>query len=216
MVSRSVLIVEDYALMRELLAAALTARGFEVETAPSAAEAERIFRHGDHDALVLDIDLGDGPNGFDLAETLIARSPHTAIVFLTNLPDPRFADREPSGLPSGIAYLRKTALSDVETLVTALDVVLRGASTGEYRHDLDPGRPLAQLTRKQLAVLKLVAEGLSNLQIAQQRGVTEKAVEDTFGRACAALGLHATPGGNQRVTAARQFITALGRNAPID
>lgn len=216
MLSRSVLIVEDYALMRELLAAALTARGFQVDTAASADEARAAFSDGDHDALVLDLDLGDGPDGFDVAQALLARSPHTAIVFLTNLPDPRFADRDPADLPTGVAYLRKTVLEDVETLVTALDRVLRGASTEEFRHDLDPDRPLARLTRKQLAVLRLVAEGLSNLQIAQRRGVTEKAIEDTFGRACAALGLRTTPGGNQRVTAARQFLTALGRNAPSD
>ena len=216
MFSRSVLVVEDYALMRELLAAALTARGFDVDTAASAAEASAVFRDGDHDALVLDLDLGDGPDGFAVAESLLARSPHTAVVFLTNLPDPRFADRDPADLPAGVAYLRKAALEDVETLVVALDRVLRGASTEEFRHDLDPGRPLASLTRKQLAVLRLVAEGLSNLQIAQRRGVTEKAIEDTFGRACAALGLRATPGGNQRVTAARQFLTALGRGSTAD
>ena len=216
MLSRSVLVVEDYPLMRELLAAALTARGFQVDTASSADEARVVFHAGDHDALVLDIDLGEGPDGFAVADALLARSPHTAVVFLTNLPDPRFADHDPADIPAGVAYLRKNALEDVETLVMALDHALRGAGTEEFRHDLDPARPLASLTRKQLAVLRLVSEGLSNLQIAQRRGVTEKAIEDTFGRACAALGLRAAPGGNQRVTAARQFLEALGRGTVVE
>ena len=207
--SRSVLVVEDDGLLRDLIARALEGRGFVVETAASAADAKRAFGRLDPDGAVIDIELGAGPNGFDLAEALRSAAPHLPIVFLTHLPDARFAERDPQTLPTGIAYLRKSALTDVDTLVTTLDGVMRGAP-GATRHDLDPQRPLADLTRKQVDVLRLIAQGLTNADIAERRGVSVKAVEDTVGRICAALGLEAGTDVNLRVSAARRYLEATG------
>lgn len=211
---RSVLVVEDDSLLRELLAVALERKNFVVETAASASDARRAFDRGDHDALVLDIELGPGPSGFDLADVLRAKSPHTAIVFLTNLPDPRFMERDSQGLPQGVAYLRKSSLSDVETLAAALDAALRGIDVSAYRHDQDPGRPMAELTRKQIGVLRLAALGWTNSRIAEERGVSVKAVEDTISRACIALGITAEKEGNVRVAAVRRFLEVTGGTTP--
>lgn len=206
MFGRSVLLVEDEALLRELLAHALESRGFLVATAASAADAKRVFAQIDPDAVILDVDLGRGPNGFDVAEAIRRQAPHTAIVFLTNLPDQRFAITEPDTLPKGIAYLRKSALTDIDTLIGALDATLRGQGLDEYRHDRDSDRPLGTLTRKQIQVLRLVAQGKTNAQIAAERGVTVKAIEDTVGRLCAALDIDTSAEGNARVAAARRIL----------
>lgn len=211
---RSVLIVEDDALLRELLAVALERHGFIVETAASAADAKRSFSRGDHDAVVLDISLGPGPNGFDLADALRAQAPHLAVVFLTNLPDSRFAERDPRGLPSGVAYLRKSSLSDVDALIEALDSTLRGRESGVLRQDSDPTRPMGGLTRKQIAVLRLAASGMSNQQIADNRGVSVKAVEDTISRASKVLNIDTTEEGNLRVAAVRRFLAVTGGTPP--
>lgn len=206
---RSVLVVEDDGLLRDLIARALEGRGFLVETAATAADAKRAFGRLDPDGAVIDIELGAGPNGFDLAESLRSTAPHLAIVFLTHLPDARFAERDPQTLPPGIAYLRKSALTEVDTLVATLDEVMRGMP-GAARHDLDPQRPLADLTRKQVEVLRLIAQGLTNADIAQRRGVSVKAVEDTVGRICTVLGLEAGADVNLRVSAARRYLEATG------
>jgi DNA-binding NarL/FixJ family response regulator len=211
---RSVLVVEDDALLRELLAVALEKHGFLVETAASAADARRAFNRGDHDAVVLDVSLGPGPTGFDLADALRQQAPHVAIVFLTNLPDPRFAERDSRGLPSGIAYLRKTNLSDIDTVVDALDATLRGRDTSGFRQDQDPDRPLSGLTRKQLAVLRLAASGLTNQQIADNRGVSVKAIEDTISRAARALCVDTRQEGNIRVGVVRRFLAVTGGQPP--
>lgn len=203
---RSVLIVEDDGLLRELLAVALEQHGFTVETAASASDARRIFSRGDHDAVVMDVNLGPGPNGFDVAEAILEKAPHTAMVFLTNLPDPRFAEHDALGLPRGVAYLRKSSLSDVHTLVAALDAALRGSNIDAYRHDRDPNRPLGQLTKKQIKVLQLAAAGKTNAQIADERGVSVKAVEDTIARAGRGLGVHDTSEGNIRVAIVRRYL----------
>lgn len=212
---RSVLVVEDDALLRELLAVALERHGFSVDTAASASDAKRSFSRGDHDALVLDINLGPGPNGFDLAEVLRQQAPHVAIVFLTNVPDPRFVGRAPEDVPKGVAYLRKSSLGDVDALIVALDSALRGSGIDGLRQDRDPDRPLASLTRKQIAVLSLVAAGKSNAQIAEERGVSVKAIEDTISRAAQALGIDTQEEGNIRVAAARRFLAATGGANPV-
>ena len=206
---RSVLVVEDEPLLRELIAAALETRGFVAYTAATAADAKRAFQRNDPDGLIIDIDLGMGPNGFDLADVLRRMTPDVPILFLTNLPDPRFADRDADGIPSGISYLRKASVSDIDTLVESLDATLRGVQGDDLRHDRDHRRPLGRLTRKQVAVLRLLAEGKTNAQIAQARGTTTKAVEDTIHRIGLVLGFDTEVQGNARVAIARRFLLTL-------
>lgn len=205
---RSVLIVEDDALLRELVAEALESRGFRVTTAATAADAMRAVHAADPDGALVDIDLGEGPNGFDFAERMLKEYPHTAVVFLTNLPDPRFADRALDGLPRGIAYLRKSAISDVDSIIAALDAALRGGSLTAHRHDRSPNRPLASLTRRQIDALRMVVDGKTNAQIAAARGVTLKSVEATLQRAYLAIGIDPNADGNSRVLAARRYLEA--------
>ena len=205
---RSLLIVEDDALLRELVAGALETRGFRVTTAATAADAMRAVHAVDPDGALVDIDLGEGPTGFDFADRLLQQYPHVAIVFLTNLPDPRFADRDPNGLPRGVAYLRKSAISDVDAIIAALDSALRGGNLTQHRHDRNPKRPLANLTRRQIDVLRMVVDGKTNAQIADARGVTLKSVEATLQRAYLAIGIAPETNGNSRVLAARRFLEA--------
>lgn len=89
--SRTIVVVENESLLRDLIARSLEAAGFQVSTAANAADARRAVKASDPDACVVDIELGPGPNGFDFAEFLGRDSPDVGVVFLTNLPDPRFA-----------------------------------------------------------------------------------------------------------------------------
>lgn len=212
---RYVLIVEDDALLRELLATALESWGYSVQTASNAADAKRLFKMSDPDGVILDIDLGPGPNGFDLAHIILESAPATSIVFLTNMPDPRFAEVDPDGLPTGIAYLRKSALSDLNLLSSALDATIRGEVTNELRHDRDKNRPFANLTKKQIEVLRLMSQGKSNAQIAQIRGTSVKAVEDAIRRSCEAIGVDNSVDGNTRTAAVAKYLSVTGMIKPI-
>ena len=51
-----------------------------------------------------------------------------------------------------------------------LDAGLRGIADQTPRHDRDPSRPLAQLSKTQIEVLRMVAMGMSNEQIVNERG----------------------------------------------
>ncbi len=210
MSARLVLVVEDDDLLRELIAAALEVRGYAVQTASNVMEAKRLFHASDPDGLVLDVDLGPGPNGFDFAQTARKDSPGTGIVFLTHLPDPRFAVASEQGLPTGIAYLRKSALADLNVLYDALDVSMRGEVTAAHRHDLDKSRPFASLTVKQIEVLHLMSQGKSNAQIATARGTSLKATEDAIRRACQAIGIDSSLEGNSRTAAVTKYLGVVG------
>lgn len=213
MYRRQVVVVEDDAFMRSLVASSLEAKNFQVTVAANVAEAKRLCNAIDPDAVVIDIQLGDGPNGFEFADYLGMRAPHIAIVFLTNLPDPRFAGRDRRSMPANAAYVCKTRLSGVDELVGALESVLREQVSVRYRHDLQSGRPLAALSKKQLSVLSQVAKGLTNAQIASARGSSVRAVEGMIGRVFEALALKASPDSNARVEATKMFLEAIGPRA---
>ena len=207
---RSVLVVENEPLLRDLIASMLKVNGFEVNTAENAALAKRAVELHDPDALVLDIDLGLGPNGFHLAKAIGGTKSGRAIVFLTNLPDARFAGDSDQQVMKGAAYLRKSSLSDASVLVGALNAVLSEAVGLEYRHDLSQSRPLVKLSSSQLQVLRFIAQGKSNSQIATLRGTSVRAVEAIVTRIFGQLQISNTGDGNPRVEAANAYFSAMG------
>ena len=212
MFNRHVVVVEDESLLRDLIAKTLETNGFQVTTAANAADAARVFKATDPDAVVLDVELGPGPNGFDFAESLQKSAPEVGIVFLTNLPDARFAGRETKDLPNNISYLRKSQLIDSNELVQALEAVLHDSITPDFRHDLDAERPLSSLSRKQISVLQLLALGYTNAQIADKRGTTVRAVEGIVSRIFQALDIDVQAEGNARVEAASTYLRASGKS----
>lgn len=213
MYRRQVVVIEDDSFMRSLVSSVLEANNFQVTSASDAAEAKALCNAIDPDAVVIDVQLGDGPNGFEFADYLQLRSPHIAIVFLTNLPDPRFAGRDRKSMPSNAAYVCKTKIKDVHELLGALESVLREQVSVKYRHDLQNGRPLAVLSRKQLEVLAQVAKGLTNNQIAKIRGSSVRAVEGVVGRVFDALKLKSGGESNARVEATKLYYEAIGPRA---
>lgn len=211
---RRVLVVEDDPMTRGLLADVLESAGFIVMSVSSAADARRAAAAADPDGLVLDIDLGPGPNGFDVADALLAAYPHLGVLFLTHLPDSRFAGRDMASLPAGAGYVRKERLSELGVLVAAVDSALRGAAVAQPRDDRDPDRPLGSLTATQIEVLRMIAQGLSNRQIAEARATSVQAVVRTISRAMAAIGAPDAQEGNGRVIAARRYMVAAGIPSP--
>jgi DNA-binding NarL/FixJ family response regulator len=209
-VSRTVVVVENESLLRDLIARSLETAGFEVSTAANAADAKRAVKATDPDVCVVDIELGPGPNGFDFAEYLSREANDVGVVFLTNLPDPRFADRDVKVITQNQAYLRKSQLVDSKELIEAVNAVLKEQDVDKFRHDQNLDRPLAELSRRQISVLKLVAEGYSNNQIAEERGTTVRAVEGMVSRIFVALGVDAQGLGNARVEATRMYLSAAG------
>ena len=208
--SRTLVVVENESLLRDLIARSLEAVGFDVTTAANASDAKRACKAVDPDACIVDIELGPGPDGFDFAEYLSREAPDVGVVFLTNLPDPRFAQRDSKSVKQSQAYLRKSQLVDSKELVDAVNAVLKEEDVSQYRHDQAAERPLADLSKRQLVVLQLMAEGLSNSQIAEARGTTVRAVEGMISRIFQALDIDAQGSGNARIAASKAYLSAVG------
>lgn len=208
--SRTVVVLENESLLRDLVARTLESAGFSVATAANAADAKRAVKAFEPDACVVDIELGNGPNGFDFADYLAREEPSVGVVFLTNLPDPRFANRDTTTVTQQQAYLRKSQLVDSKELIEAINAVLKEENIDCFRHDQSSERPLAVLSKRQITVLQLVADGFTNNQIAEARGTTVRAVEGMVSRIFQALGIDVQAVGNPRVEATKAYLRAAG------
>lgn len=210
MYMRSVVVVEDDSLVRSLIASHIEAAGFQVTVASNFTDAMRLIKVVDPDAVVLDVDLGPGPNGFDIAERIWKKSDETAVVFLTSISDPRIKDASIKKTQSGVAYLNKHMVANAEDLIEALDRALTDTVASSHRHDLSRERPLAQLSNLQIQILKLIAEGKTNQQISDLRGRSLAATESAISRTMKALNLDSNSELNTRVLAAREYIKNVG------
>jgi DNA-binding NarL/FixJ family response regulator len=209
MYSRSVVVIEDDNLIRSLIASHLESAGFQVAVAGNYTDALRLIRVVDPDALIIDIDLGPGPTGLDIAERVRKGSDEVAIVFLTALSDPRFADSSLSKNAPATAYLNKHLVTEAKVLVDALESALTDTVNESQRHDLLEDRPLGGLSRLQIQILKLITEGKTNQQIAELRGRSLGATESAISRTLKALGIDANADVNSRVLATNQYASKI-------
>ncbi len=209
MYKRNIVVVEDDDLLRSLLADSLERAGINVTTAANAADARRAIHTADPDAVVLDIDLGQGPNGFDIAETLRRDCKDVGIVFLTSMPDSRFVGKEYNNIPKNEAYVNKSLISESKTIVDALEAVLRDSDLKEFRHHKILNRPLGNLSNTQVEIIKLLSEGKTNQQIADIRERSLGSTESMIARTLEALDIPTDIDINGRVAAVRKYISVV-------
>ena len=210
---RTVLLVEDHPLMRSLVERSLQDDGFVVASVPTSRRAIREFDAIDPDVLVTDIDLGDRPNGVELATLLRAQAPYLGVVFLTNYAslDAVAANVTP---PEHSAFVHKGSIEDAGQLRQAIDSALDDSSEALVIAAAHEGDPVARLSATQLSVLKQIAEGWNNAEIAAQRGVTLRSAERLITRTFEALGVSNDDKRNARVVATRMYIRSHGVPEP--
>lgn len=200
-------LLEDDALTRVAIAEALKSRGYKIAiSAASAAEFIEAFARTPLDAVLLDLHLGEGPSGLDVANYLRSRTSILGIVFLTSFEDPRLLSSGIREFPTGSRYLTKKSVSNLEALDLEIKTSMSQASKNAVQRDGE----LMRLTDSQIETLRLVAEGLSNAEIAKRRFVTEKTVESTIARITKSLELDAVPGRNARVHMAQVYFRSRG------
>lgn len=206
---RTILVVEDNKFLLDIVTASLNTPGFLAYGASTPREAWELFESIDPDAVVLDIELGGGANGLDLGAEMMDQSPGIGVVFLTELAHPRISKPEWSDLPPGAGFLTKSKLTSLDDLIDALETVLSVAPDNPPRHDKAGGEVWDELSKAQIEVLGLIAQGMSNTEIARHRGTQVRAVEALISRTFDQLGIDTTGhDGNRRVLAARTFLMA--------
>jgi DNA-binding NarL/FixJ family response regulator len=181
----AVLLVEDDAMVRGWVERAL--EGTEFRLAGVAAEtstAVPLAQRRGADLLLLDYRLPDGV-GTELLRALRQLGVSTPAVLMTANPERGFNEiaRE-SGAQGSVVKS-----GSVEELLTALRKVAAGQEWFDGRHPRRaPGR--AALSPRERQVLRLVAAGKTNVEIAAELGVGAETVKTLLARTFTKLGAH--------------------------
>jgi DNA-binding NarL/FixJ family response regulator len=161
-----VAIVDDHPVVREGLVAALDGK-FDVTGVFSSAE-EAIERV-DADVLLLDLEL-PGMSGLDAIERLRQKA---AVLVLTAYDAEEDVERAIRAGAKG--YLLKGA--SLEEIERAINALARGESYLDPRIASRVIAPRQKLTKREREVIRLVAEGKSNKEIAAKLRITERTVK---------------------------------------
>lgn len=198
---RRVIVVDDESILATLLSDRLEAAGFESRFALDAFEAKDLAETFDPDAMVVDLNLGDGPTGIELVVTLQAIYPSLGFVILSNFTPTPWEMKA----ARNVAFVRKGEVKQFGLLLEALESVLRDSRQDQERISSALESPLSSLTKKQMRVLGLIARGLTNSEIAQSMGVSSGAIEQLTKRIYASLAIESDSGTNRRIRAAQLF-----------
>lgn len=158
----------------------------------------------DPDIAIVDLDLGEGPNGLDLVEGLRRRKPDLRIVMLSTYESPRLLGVGSDRLPDDVTYLVKSQVTSADVI---LSVVIDDANP---RPTLNAATASQNLSDANLEILRLVARGLSNAEIASRLFVSERAVEKAIARLIKALRVPADKTQNQRVMLTQAYFAMAG------
>jgi DNA-binding NarL/FixJ family response regulator len=167
-------------------------------------------KSGSVDVAILDLDLGPGASGIDVAHALRQNNSRIGLILLTSYTDPRISEPNSQSLPKGTIFLTKSKITDIHDLTTAIlqvklwPVESKRATTSNRSH----------LTEVQIEVLKYLADGLATAEIAERQGVSEKAVEATITRLHNVLGLEKSKKLNPRIQLVRAYFALSGKKPP--
>ncbi|MBP5939017.1 response regulator transcription factor [Streptomyces sp. LBUM 1476] len=209
-----VVLAEDSVLLRDGLGALLARFGHEVVAAVG--DADRLLvaaREHTPDVVVTDVRMPPGfqDEGLRAAVLLRAERPGLPVLVLSQYVQHAYAaDLLDSGDGTGVGYLLKDRVGQVEEFVAALTEVAGGGTVVDpevVRQLLRRRRdPLARLTAREKEVLALVAEGRSNAAVARELVVSEAAVGKHIGSILAKLDLPPAEDGHRRVLAVLAFL----------
>lgn len=207
-----VFLLDDHEIVRRGLRELLAESGDIEVVAESglAMEATRRIPAIRPDVAVLDARLPDG-SGIDVCREIRARDASIKAIILTSYDDAEALFAAIMAGASGyvLKQVRGTDLADAIRRVAAGQSLLDPAMTGEVLRRLrEPPREdkrLASLTSQERRILTLIADGLTNREIAERMFIAEKTVKNYASNMFAKLGV-------QRRTQAAVFGASLRDN----
>jgi len=219
----NLLVVEDGEKLRLALKAGLEATG-EVRVVYDCARGEealtRCLAEPPH-VILMDVQLAGEMNGIQAAVAIRREFPRLPVVFYSIQDDDAYyRDFRRSGILSHYAYVRKSNYLLPHMIVPLLKDAVAGRSfidpeiesrVQEVRHK-DEHSPLALLEPNEQAVARMLAQGMSNEQIAARMGFRDKrTISRTNGQIYAAWGLSETATDEKVARARAAIIVRAGR-----
>jgi len=215
-----VVIGEDQALFRAGLVRLLGDAGFDVvgQAADAPDLVRKVAAHRP-EIVITDVRMppGNSDDGLQAARDIRARFPGIAVLVLSQYVVERAAVDLIGDNASGVGYLLKDRVADLDAFVDAVRRVADGGSA------LDPdvvarmlGRrrdPLDELTAREREVLALMAEGRSNQGIGERLVITDHAVEKHVTSIMRKLDIAAGPGEHRRVLAVLAFMKRASQDS---
>ncbi|ANF33334.1 DNA-binding response regulator [Leifsonia xyli] len=204
-------------LLREGIGQILRAGGMDVvASVDTAEELLEAVRAENVDAIVLDIKMPPThtDEGLRALERLRADGSRAGILLLSMYTTAAYAIRAMSA-GSGTGYLLKDRVADADTLVTAVRTVARGGSVVDPEvvqllvNARSSEAAVEALSTRERDVLRLMAEGKSNVGIATELHLSLRTVESHIGHIMAKLDVEDSAEGHRRVLAVLRF---LGRD----
>jgi two-component system response regulator NreC len=174
----SIVLAEDHAVVRSALRMLLDAEA-DLQVVAEAGDVDsttRYVRGHNPDVLILDLNMPGGPS-LRAVPDMLAASPQTSIVVLTMQSDPVFA-RE--AMQAGVrGYILKDA-ADSE-LVKAVRLAAQGNTYLQpelgARLAAEPTGPPDDLSEREVEILRLIALGHTNGEIAEELYLSVRTVE---------------------------------------
>jgi DNA-binding NarL/FixJ family response regulator len=208
------LIVEDDKILLTMMSGALTSEGFNVLAASDAQSAMQYFDKARPDVVILDIDLGAGPSGIDLANKMRQISGRIAIVFCTSFKDMRFIQGDYLKYPLHTVVLKKADVVNMEKFSNAInEAVELIRESDESKPDNLHEKYYKDLTALEIELLTLIAGGHSNKQVAAEKGISLKSCENAIARLAKKLEIPAAEQSNQRVLLTRKYMELSGKSS---
>ena len=213
-----VAIADDAVLLREGLVRLLAETGFEITGAVGTASALlELVDRDPPDVAIVDIRMPPSHTDEGLRAAGAIRARHgnrVGILVLSQYVEVAYADQLIAAEATAMGYLLKERVADVDQLVEAVRRVARGglvvdpALVGQLLRRRREPDPLAELTEREREVLGLMAEGRSNLAIADRLVVTLKTVETHVASILSKLGLEPAAEDHRRVLAVLAYLRA--------
>jgi len=214
-----VLLINDDAFELATLSASLRLHSTNiVGEASNTFLAENLFRSLEPEIVCIDLQFS-GEEAIGLLQKFRKLNPTLGIVIITASPDLRLFGLLEKNIPKGSRLILKRSVSDLSIITHAFTESIQSAAEGSTMkwmnshasiHENSYLSVLNDFTDIQIETLRLVAQGLSNSEIARVRYVSEKSVEQIVARIAQHLLIAPDRSRNLRVIMTGEYFKWLG------